>query len=150
MKNRQIGAYLVSTLVLLVAGLFYTYSYVTLFGNGHDRYPITAQFYSANGLSTGGNVILAGVPIGTIRAIHLNKQTYMADVLLEVDNDIRIPKDSVLTVNSTSMTDDDAVFVLPGKSKEYFEAQNTITNTRESLSLEQQIGNYIFNTGKLN
>ncbi|MDI2090310.1 MlaD family protein [Commensalibacter oyaizuii] len=149
MKSNKISAYVASTLVLAVAVGFYSYSKLMLFGVKGERYPLHAQFLSANTIEPGGSVILAGVPIGIIRSIRLNNQTFMADVKIEINKDILLPKDSQLSIGSTSMTDDGSVMIKPGKSKEYFKPDDFITNTIPYTSVEQQISNYIFNSGNL-
>lgn len=149
MKSIKVSAYIASGLVLVVAIGFYSYSRMTMFGVKGDKYPLTAQFYSANTLEPGGSVILAGVPVGVVRSVHLNKKTFMADVKLEINKNIHLPDDSSFSIGSLSMTDNGSVMVHPGKSKEYLKADGFVTNTQPYTSIEQQISNYIFGSGNL-
>lgn len=148
-KNIKVSAYIASGLVLVVAIGFYSYSRMTMFGVKGDKYLVTAQFYSANTLEAGGNVILAGVPVGVVRSVNLNKKTFMADVKLEINKSIHLPADSSFSIGSLSMTDSGAVMVHPGTSKEYLKPNSFITNTQPYTSIEQQISNYIFGSGNL-
>lgn len=149
MKTNKVSAYIASGLVLAVAVGFYSYSRMTMFGVKGDKYPLTAQFYSANTLEPGGSVILAGVPVGVVRSVQLNNKTFMADVKLEINKEVYLPKDSSFSIGSLSMTDNGAVMVHPGESKEYLKADSFITNTQPYTSIEQQISNYIFGSGNL-
>lgn len=148
-KSNKVSAYIASGFVLVVAIGFYTYSKMTMFGVKGDKYPIKAQFYSANTLEPGGSVILSGVPIGVVRSIDLNTKTFMADVSLEVNKSIKLPKDSSFSIGSVGMTDSGSIMVHPGTSKEYLKPDSFITNTQPYASIEQQISNYIFNSGNL-
>ncbi|CAI3923259.1 MULTISPECIES: MlaD family protein [Commensalibacter] len=149
MKNIKVSAYIASGLVLVVAIGFYSYSRMTMFGIKGDKYPLTAQFYSANTLEPGGSVILSGVPVGVVRSVQLNKKTFMADVKLEINKTIHLPDDSSFSIGSLGMTDSGSIMVHPGKSKEYLKPDSFVTNTQPYTSIEQQISNYIFGGGNL-
>lgn len=143
-KDKNVSAYMASTLVLIIAIGFYAYSKIILFGSGEDRYTIEAQFYSSNTVNPGGKVILSGIPVGVIKSIHLNKKTFMSDVKMDIDNNIQLPKDSQFIISSISMTDDGVIMIKPGKNKDTIKPRDKITNTLPYVSLEQQISNYIF------
>lgn len=143
-RGNNVSAYMASTLVLLVAIGFYAYSKIILFGTGEERYPLQAQFFSSNTIHPGGKVVLSGIPVGVIRSIHLNKQTFMSDVEFEINKNIKLPKDSQFVIGSIGMTDDGVIFIHPGKDKTILQPKDFITNTLPYISLEQQISNYIF------
>lgn len=149
MKSNKVSAYIASGLVLAVAIGFYSYSRMTMFGVKGDKYPMTAQFYSANTLEPGGSVILAGVPVGVVRSVQLNNKTFMADVKLEINKAVHLPEDSTFSVGSLGMTDNGSVMVHPGKSNKYLKPDSFVTNTQPYTSIEQQISNYIFGSGNL-
>ncbi|MDI2111693.1 MlaD family protein [Commensalibacter nepenthis] len=149
MKNKAVSAYIASGFVLVVAIGFYSYSRMTMFGVKGDKYPVTAQFYSANTLEPGSSVILSGVPVGVVRSITLNNKTFMADVRLEINKAIHLPEDSIFSVGSVGMMDSGSIMVRPGKSKEYLKPDSFVSNTLPYTSIEQQISNYIFGSGNL-
>lgn len=70
-----------------------------------SSYPISASFRSAEGISVGTDIRLAGVKIGTISDLKLNSETYRAESILSVRNDVRIPDDSALAVASEGLLD---------------------------------------------
>lgn len=144
MKSKKVSTYLASTLVLMVALSFYAYSRIALWGGDYNRYPLQIQFFNSDTIEPGGNVILSGIPVGIIRSIHLNKKTFMSEVKVEINNNIKIPKDSQFVIGSVSMTDNGVIIIKPGHEKTYLTANENITNSMPYLSLEQQISNYIF------
>lgn len=143
------GAILASGLVLAVAGGF------LLYGGVLERGPLThgvtmhAHFNSANGLSAGADVDLGGVQVGRVQSIILNPQTQMADVAFTVDQNLHLPEDTAVGIGAPSMTSDNALQIVPGHGSKILSPGGLITDTRDQLSLEQQVSNYIFGGGQL-
>ncbi|MFT8719452.1 MlaD family protein [Acetobacter sp.] len=148
-RGRQTGTTIFSFAVLAVAAGFALYAHGTQTSFGAVRYPLSASFVSANGLARGALVELGGVPIGRVSAIHLDPKTQMAVVNFEVNDTLHFPIDSELSVGAMTMSGDNALLVEPGKSSQLTKAGDVITNTREPVSLEQQVSNYIFGNGGL-
>lgn len=98
-------------------------------------YSLTASFRSGEGVSVGTDVRLAGVKVGTVRAMTLNTQTYRADTVLAVKNGVLIPDDSAVVISSEGLLGGNFVEVFPGGSLENFEAGDEILDTQGSVSL---------------
>ena len=143
------GAILASGLVLLVAGAFLVYGGELRKGPVQHSIVMHAQFNSANGLKAGADVDLAGVTVGRVRSISLNPQTHMADGTFSVDHQLNLPVDTAVGIGAPSMTADNALQIEPGKDPKTLSAGGVIKDTRDQLSLEQQVSNYIFGGGKL-
>ena len=108
-----------------------------------SSYPISASFRSAEGISVGTDIRLAGVKIGTISDLKLNSETYRAESILSVRNDVRIPDDSALTVASEGLLGGSFVEVIPGASLDYLEAGDEIIDTQGSVSLIQLLLKFV-------
>ena len=102
-----------------------------------SSYPISASFRSAQGISVGTDIRLAGVKIGTISDLKLNAETYRAESTLSVRNDVRIPSDSAVVVASEGLLGGSFIEVIPGASFDYLEAGDEIIDTQGSVSLIQ-------------
>ncbi|MCH4090377.1 MlaD family protein [Acetobacter sp.] len=148
-RNRQTGTTVFSFGVLAATIGFAVYAHGTQTSFGVSRYPLSASFVSANGLNPGAAVDIAGVSVGRVSDVHLDSQTQVAVVRFEVNDTLHFPVDSVLSVGSTTMSGDNALMIEPGKSSQMTKAGDVLTNTREPLSLEQQVSNYIFGNGGL-
>ncbi|CAI9119677.1 MlaD family protein [Brytella acorum] len=138
------GAILASALVLGVACGFSIYADAQKHGRIAGGTELHARFNSANGLHAGAKVLLAGVEVGRVRDITLDPATQLADVAFVVDSRLHLPKDSVLGIVAPTMTSDNALEITPGKAVESLAAGAVISDTRDQLSLEQQVSNYIF------
>lgn len=149
MARERSGAIISSGLVLLVAGGFCIYARASQTGGGHDRYPVVARFVSANGLNVGADVAMDGVPVGRVTSITLDPVTYMANVGFTLDRTLSLPEDTSISIGSPTLTADTALLVQPGRATAMLGPGAVVTNTREPLSLEQQISNYIFGNGGL-
>lgn len=108
-----------------------------------SSYPISASFRSAEGISVGTDIRLAGVKIGTISDLKLNSETYRAESILSVRNDVRIPDDSALTVASEGLLGGSFIEVIPGASLDYLEAGDEIIDTQGSVSLIQLLLKFV-------
>ncbi len=141
-------ASIAASLCVLAATLgFYVYSIGV---NGRDRapgYSLSATFLSSNGLTTGADVMLAGVAIGSVTSITLDPVAMVSRVRFTVDDAIRLPTDTRLSIGSASLTSANALMVAPGKAASMLAAGATVTDTCELTSLEQQVSQYIFGNG---
>jgi len=108
-----------------------------------SSYPISASFRSAEGISVGTDIRLAGVKIGTISDLKLNSETYRAESILSVRNDVRIPDDSALAVDSEGLLGGSFIEVIPGASFDYLEAGDEIIDTQGSVSLIQLLLKFV-------
>ncbi|MBB2204834.1 MlaD family protein [Gluconacetobacter takamatsuzukensis] len=149
MVREKGSAIVFSSLVLLVAVVFYGYARASLTDPSHDRYPLTARFISANGLHVGADVQLAGVPVGRVTDIVLDPVMAVANVRFTVDRALSLPADSGVMIGSATMTSDDSLMIQPGTAKDRLAPGAVITNAQEAVSLEQQVSNYIFGNGGL-
>ncbi|GAP24261.1 toluene ABC transporter periplasmic protein [Gluconobacter frateurii NBRC 101659] len=143
------GAILASGLVLVVAGAFLVYGKELRKDPVQNSIVMHAQFNSANGLKPGADVDLAGVTVGRVQSIRLDPQSQMADVAFSVDERLHLPVDTAVGIGAPSMTSDNALQIEPGKDPKTLTNGGVIKDTRDQLSLEQQVSNYIFGGGNL-
>ncbi len=127
---------LVGGAVLAVAVGFLVYAgQVTGFSGGQDEYELTASFRSADGVSVGTDVRLAGVKVGRVTGIELDTETYRASTVFSVRNGIDVPDDSAVAVSSEGLLGGNYVEILPGGSPFFFEPGDEVEFTQGSVSL---------------
>ncbi|MFT8674787.1 MAG: MlaD family protein [Acetobacter sp.] len=148
-KQGQIGASIFSILVLLGTATFMLYAYKTQKTPGTASYELSARFVSATGLAHGADVDMAGVRVGRVSSVTLDTQTQMAIVRFQLDKALRLPKDSLLSIGSATLSSDSALMIEPGSTTDYAAPGTMLTHTMEPTSLEQQVSNYIFGVGSL-
>ncbi len=112
----KVGITLTVAGLLLVAGILWLGG----FSFGESRYGFSIMFTEVSGLVAGDKVTVAGLDAGEIISLQLAPfGKVIAEV--EVDNDIRIPVDSRITVASYGLIGAKVISVIPGGSDVYIE-----------------------------
>lgn len=135
MQNRLEA--IVGATVLVVAigfGMFASARTGVLSGAGQN-YKLYASFRSAEGVRIGTDIRLAGVKIGSVSAMELDPETFMARTEMSISNDIQIPDDSAVTVASEGLLGGNFIEVVPGGSLYAFDPMSEIEDTQSSVSL---------------
>ena len=128
---------LVGGAVLAVAGFFLFFAAQT---TGYRQasggaYELSASFRSAEGLSLGTDVRLAGVKVGTVTGLDLNPQTFRADVRFSVSKAIELPDDSAAVVASEGLLGGTYLELVPGGSPFNLDPGAEIEDTQGAVSL---------------
>ncbi len=99
------------------------------------NYDLTASFRSAQGVTVGTDVRLAGVKVGTVTALDLNPTTYRADATLSVREELELPDDSAALVAAEGLLGGYFIELVPGGSPFNVEPGGEIEDTQGSVSL---------------
>jgi hypothetical protein len=91
MAGERTAETLVGAAVLGAATLFLTYALGVGGIGGGGGYQVTARFGQVGGLTPGADVRLAGVKVGTVEAITLDPQTYLAVAEISMNRDVKVP-----------------------------------------------------------
>ena len=110
-------------------------------------YDLTASFRSAEGITTGTDVRLAGVKIGQISDMALNPTTFRADVTLRFAEGIMIPDDSAVAIASDGLLGDNFVEIVPGGSLDNFAPGDEIEDTQGAVSLMSLLLKFVTGEG---
>lgn len=108
---------------------------LTGFSTGVESYELGASFRSADGVTVGTDVRLAGVKVGRVTSMALDPKTYRAGTTISVARGIDVPDDSALAISSEGLLGGNYVEILPGGSPIYFEPGDQIEFTQGSVSL---------------
>ena len=136
---------LVGGLVLAVAVGFVAYAGKTtgLTGDSSGNYTLNASFRSADGVSVGTDVRLAGVKVGRVRALQLDPETYRATTVFTVREDIDVPDDSAVSISSEGLLGGNYVEILPGGSPFHFAPGDEIEFTQGAVSLISLLNKFV-------
>ena len=102
---------------------------------GPDSYDLSASFRSAEGISVGADVRLAGVKIGSVTKLDLNPETFRADMGFSVIGGLELPEDSSIAISSEGLLGGNFVELVPGGSPFPLEPGAEIEDTQGALSL---------------
>jgi len=135
---------LIGAVVLAAAAGFLVYAANTAdVGPGGPGYELVAKFRKAEGIDVGGDVRIAGVKVGSISSMELDRQTYFATVTFTIDEDVAVPDDSLAKITSTSLLGDSYIAIDPGASDLMLEPGEEMIFTQSSVSVGDLIGKFI-------
>ncbi|MDL2279383.1 outer membrane lipid asymmetry maintenance protein MlaD [Desulfovibrio sp. OttesenSCG-928-G11] len=112
-----------------------------LFGN--DGYTLTASFSSVAGLKAGANVEMAGVPVGKVTGIRMDKN-YRAVVTLLINNDVALSDDAIASVKTSGLIGDKYISISSGGSPVVLADGDEMTETEPAVDIEALISKYVF------
>jgi phospholipid/cholesterol/gamma-HCH transport system substrate-binding protein len=116
-------------------------------GSQGDTYKVYAHFDNLAGLSVRARVTMAGVTIGKVTAIDLDRDTFTGRVTMEVDSDVdNLPIDSTASILTAGLLGEKYVGISVGGDEELLAENGTIRDTQSSLVLEDLIGKFLLNT----
>ncbi|WP_208349326.1 outer membrane lipid asymmetry maintenance protein MlaD [Pseudaestuariivita rosea] len=135
--------------VLAAAAAFMIYAaQFTGYTRDTGSYDLTASFRSAEGISVGTDVRLAGVKVGTVSALDLNPQTFRADATVSLNSSIELPDDSIILVSSEGLLGGNFIEIQPGGSPFNYEPGDEILDTQGAVSLISLLLKFVAGKGE--
>lgn len=105
-------------------------------------FSIHARFSSVGELKAGDPVKLAGVRIGEVKNVKL--VDFAADAELALDDDLKLPDDTIASIQSAGLLGDAYVSLSPGASDHNLASGQRILRTEPAVSLTEMISKYAF------
>lgn len=115
---------------------------VSLFGD--DSYTVKARFGSISGLKSGATVEIAGVRVGKVTDVDLDREDYEAVVEMKIDKGVDLQEDVIASIRTAGVIGDKYVSLTPGGAEEIIGPQGEIIETESSINLEELVSKYIF------
>lgn len=126
----------VGAVVLAAAIGFLVYASGSVgFGAASSGVELNASFRSADGVSVGTDVRMAGVKIGSVTGLDLDAENYRARMSLNVNGGLKIPDDSGILISQEGLLGGTFVEIVPGASDFGFEDGGEFLETQGSVSL---------------
>ncbi len=135
MKNNVLETLVGAAVVVIAAGFLTYLAKASDFGSGGSGYDVIANFQSAEGLSVGTDVRMAGVKIGTVTSMELDRHTYEARTKMVITSDILIPDDSDVSITTEGLLGGSFVEVNPGGSEFMLAEGDEFINVQSAVSL---------------
>jgi len=105
------------------------------FGPQAGSYDLRASFRSVEGITIGSDIRIAGVKVGTITDLDLNPQTFFADAKLAIRDDVQLPADSAILIQSEGLLGGAYVEIQPGGSFDNLSPGDEIEDTQGAVSM---------------
>jgi phospholipid/cholesterol/gamma-HCH transport system substrate-binding protein len=149
MQNRTlevgVGLFLLAGLLALLL-LALRVSGLTV-GNNDSTYKVYANFDNIAGLTVRSKVTMAGVTIGKVTAIDLDRDSYTGRVTMLLDNAVdNLPADSTASILTAGLLGEKYIGISVGGDEEVLKEGGTIHDTQSSLVLEDLIGKFLLNS----
>jgi phospholipid/cholesterol/gamma-HCH transport system substrate-binding protein len=111
---------------------------------GDDYYSLKSRFRSVSGLKEGNDVRIAGVQVGRVDSIVLNKDYFVSVVTLKIRDDIKLSDDSLASIKTSGLIGDKYVSISPGGSGIMLEPGDMIVETQSPIDFEELVSKYVF------
>jgi phospholipid/cholesterol/gamma-HCH transport system substrate-binding protein len=110
-----------------------------------DSYSLNAKFDEIGSLMVKSPVRIAGVKIGEVTKISLDKKLFKAVVSIEINNkDNSIPKDSSVSIMTDGLLGAKYLSIAPGFDIDPLKNGDEIKNTHSAIILENMLGKLLF------
>jgi len=130
--------------VLVIAGVFLIFAYLSSDLQPVKGYQLTASFASVGALTSGSDVRIGGVKVGSVTEQSIDPKTYRARVTFTIQKNLRLPTDSVASVTSDGLLGGKYLRIRPGIAKSYYKAGSILKKTEDALALEELLAKAIF------
>ena len=115
--------------------------------SGTDTYKLYAYFDNIAGLTVRSKVTMAGVTIGKVTAIDLDRDSFTGRVTLQLEKRVdNLPSDSTASILTAGLLGEKYIGISVGGEESLLKDGGTIYDTQSSLVLEDLIGKFLLNT----
>ncbi len=112
-----------------------------------DTYKLYAYFDNIAGLTVRAKVSMAGVTIGKVTAIDLDRDNFTGRVTMQVDKKVNnLPIDSTASILTAGLLGEKYIGISVGGDDKLLTDKGVIHDTQSSLVLEDLIGKFLLNS----
>ncbi len=147
MQKRNIEILVGSFVLLGLAGLIFLALKAANLGelkSSTGSYLVTARFDNIGGLKTKAAVKAAGVVVGRVESIDLDKTTFQARVTIDMDKRYAFPKDSSLKILTSGLLGEQYVGLEAGAASDNLAQGDEVSSTQSAVVLENLISQFLY------
>lgn len=112
-----------------------------------DTYKLYANFDNVAGLTVRSKVTMAGVTIGKVSAIDLDRDSYTGRVTMDLQKRVdNLPEDSTASILTAGLLGEKYIGISVGGDEALLKDGSVIRDTQSALVLEDLIGKFLLNT----
>ena len=135
MSNSKIETAVGGIVLLAAIGFILYVANATNSVGGNSGLTLKASFRSADGITAGTDVRMAGVKIGTVTDMRLDPESFRAEVKFSLRENLKIPDDSGVAVSQDGLLGGSFVEIIPGGSEFKLKDGEEFLDTQGSVSL---------------
>jgi phospholipid/cholesterol/gamma-HCH transport system substrate-binding protein len=144
MNTRKMEFYVGIFVVIGMICCIYLFISLGEIGFGRPTYPVYSYFTSVSGLKKGAVVEMAGVEIGVVSDITLDKEQLLAKVEFGIDKNVSLSDDVIASVKTSGIIGQKYIDIAPGGSDIILKPGEQIFATESALDIESLVRKFIF------
>jgi len=114
-------------------------------GGSGDSFRVTAHFDNIGGLNVKAPVTMAGVRVGRVSAINVDRERYNAVVEIDIEAQYdNLPKDTIASILTAGLLGSQYIGLEPGGDEKFLAEGDQISFTQSAIVLEHLIGQLLF------
>lgn len=139
----SVGAFILLGILAMVF-LVVQVSGLSLNDSRKETYKITAKFNNVSGLAVRAKVTVAGVPIGRVTGITIDKGSFRAKVDMAIDKDVNyLTTDSIAAIQTAGVLGEKYVSISVGGEPDMLTDGSEIRDTQSAWVLEDLLGKLV-------
>ena len=133
--KRNIVETIIGAIVLVVAVGFFAFAYTRTEGGTVSGYEIVAEFTGVGTLAPGADLRISGIKVGSVLRQELDPETFMARVVLSIDDKVELPSDTSASIGMEGLLGGAYIALEPGGDIEMLGNGGMILFTEAALDL---------------
>lgn len=146
MERNTLETVLGAVVLLVAVGFLYLIYSETNIASATNGYPLVLRFDSGGSTIVGTDVRIAGVKVGSVIDQRFDAGAYQAVVTIEVDNAVKLPKDTSAVVTSDGLLGDNYILLNIGGDSEMLAPNERIRNVQGAINLADLINKFVVGT----
>jgi phospholipid/cholesterol/gamma-HCH transport system substrate-binding protein len=135
---------IMGAVVLAVAGIFLAFAMSQSDLGVVKGYALTASFANIGGLSSGSDVRINGIKVGTVTGLSIDQTSFNAQITMSIDPKIQLPKDSSASIASDGLLGSKFLKLEPGRASDKIPAGGAVDATKNYETIEDQVSKIMF------
>jgi phospholipid/cholesterol/gamma-HCH transport system substrate-binding protein len=130
LQQNNIAETLIGALVVAVALAFLALAYLRTGSGSLSGYEVNAHLAKVDGLGVGTDVRISGIKVGSVSGMDLDPKNYLVTVHMSIRDDIKLPTDSSMIINSAGILGSSYLSITPGGDDHDIAPGGFIQNTQ--------------------
>ena len=127
-----------AVIIISIAFAFFMYNANSV-SYKEKSYRISAKFQNAEGIYDGSDVMIAGIKVGVVESMSLDKENFFAIMVMRIDDDVKLPQGSQAAIVTNGFLGGKFISIIPGADEIDMRPNDQIKYTQSSVNIESLI-----------
>lgn len=143
MQRNVLETVMGAIVLIAAAGFLYLVSNTIGVHQNTGGYDLVMRFDRGGSVNPGTDVRIAGAKVGTVVGKQFDPANYQAVVTINVDGNVKLPKDTTAVITSDGLLGDNYVLLDIGGDDEMLKPNDQITHVQGALNLADLINKFV-------